>query len=606
MAENVKITISALDKTKKGFGSATKGLKAVAGAVLNAKTAIVGLVGAAGFGLLISRSLQATDTLTKTANKIGTTTEALGALRYAADLTGVSTQTMDMALQRFTRRTAEAAQGMGEAKGAIKELGINAQELNRMPLDERMIVLADAFQDVKSESDRLRLAFKLFDSEGAALVNTLSQGSDGLKEMLGEAKALGLAMSSSAAKGVEDTVDALTKLQSLFKGVTDQTVAAFAPAIEMVVERFTAFLQRSIEAKGGIEAFARSLAIDLLKGIKLAVVGFQELANGFIRVYKGSIQLKNQLKDTFNVGLQSSKEYRADLDRLSKQIEGVKNQTNISVEAQLDATDKLMARRKKILELYHEAQDAEAAADISEVDFLSGFGKEIDLAIASLENFKATASTVPAAIVPELNDIELGFKSWSDSIPDMTTNVQNLTKQGLDGLTDSLTAGITGAANFADAMKSMAKSVVDSLIKMLVQKYIVDAAFGFITSSFGTGGSGSTGSGMTAGGGLGMGQDYSATAAIGGSVNRGQPTLVGERGQEVFVPNQNGAIIPNNKLGGGGDVVVNQTINVTTGVQQTVRAEIATLMPQIANAAKGAVADARMRGGGYSKALVGA
>lgn len=141
---------------------------------------------------------------------------------------------------------------------------------------------------------------------------------------------------------------------------------------------------------------------------------------------------------------------------------------------------------------------------------------------------------------------------------------------------------------------------------MLVQKYIVDAAFGAITGYFGTGGSGSTGSGMTAGGGLGMGQHYSATAAIGGSVNRGQPTLVGERGQEVFVPNQNGAIIPNNKLGGGGDVVVNQTINVTTGVQQTVRAEIATLMPQIANAAKGAVADARMRGGGYSKALVGA
>ena len=43
---------------------------------------------------------------------------------------------------------------------------------------------------------------------------------------------------------------------------------------------------------------------------------------------------------------------------------------------------------------------------------------------------------------------------------------------------------------------------------------------------------------------------------------------------------------------------------MTTGVQQTVRAEIATLMPQIANAAKGAVADARMRGGGYSKAGV--
>jgi hypothetical protein len=53
-------------------------------------------------------------------------------------------------------------------------------------------------------------------------------------------------------------------------------------------------------------------------------------------------------------------------------------------------------------------------------------------------------------------------------------------------------------------------------------------------------------------------------------------------------------------------VTVNQTINISTGVQQTVRAEIATLMPQIANAAKGAVADARQRGGGFSKSLVGA
>ena len=46
--------------------------------------------------------------------------------------------------------------------------------------------------------------------------------------MLGEAKLLGLTMSSTAAKGVEDTVDSLTKLKSLFKGVTDQTVAANA------------------------------------------------------------------------------------------------------------------------------------------------------------------------------------------------------------------------------------------------------------------------------------------------------------------------------------------------------------------------------------------
>ena len=607
MAENVNITIRAFDKTKKGFGSAANGLKAIAGSVFSLRTALVGVAGAAGFGLLVRSSLNATDSLAKTAAKIGTTTEALGALRYAADLTGVATQTMDMALQRFTRRTAEAAAGTGEAKGAIKELGINAQELNRMPLDKRMIVLADAFEKVESESDRLRLAFKLFDSEGAALVNTLSQGSDGLKEMLGEAKVLGLTMSSTAAKGVEDTVDSLTKLKSLFKGVTDQTVAAFAPAIEMMVERFTGFLQRSIEVKGGVEAFARSLAVDLLNGVKIALQAFEGLANGFIKVYNGALRVKDALTRAFtDDNEKNARQLRTEVEQLEEAMaERAQRMQGYTARQKRNAELSQESDRKRLISLQALLEKADETGEeldfLNAVKFAGGLGLEIDGLIEKLENFKGSASTIPAAVVPALNDIELGFKSWSDSIPDMTTNIQNLTKQGLDGLTDSLTAGITGAANFADAIKSMAKSVVDSLIKMLIQKYIVDAAFGFITSSFGTGGTGSTGSGMTAGGGIGMGQDYSATAAIGGSVNRGQPTLVGERGQEVFVPNQNGAIIPNNKLGGGSGVVVNQTINVTTGIQSTVRAEIIGLMPQIAQAAKGAVADARVRGGNFSK-----
>jgi hypothetical protein len=611
MAENVKITISALDKTKKGFGSATKGLKAVAGAVLNAKTAIVGLVGAAGFGALIVSSLRATDTLSKTAQKIGTTTEALGALRYAADLTGVSTQTMDMALQRFTRRTAEAAKGTGEAKGAIKELGLNARELNRMPLDERMIVLADAFQDVKSESDRLRLAFKLFDSEGAALVNTLSQGSDGLKAMLGEAKALGLAMSTNAASGVEDANDAITKLLSLGRGVRDQFTAALAPAIESVVTSLTEFFEAIAKDEGGVEKWAQGLAKGFLRSIATIV---RSLDTG-LTAMASFVSSADEFFGAFEKRAQTSR-----VDHLKKQISELGQEiVNLQKGGALSMADILLGRdleskSRQFEDLVYQGILAEQKLqEMGKPIANNGLSEFFDETLAQIEKLQEAIGADSQGRNPllgdteeNLNSVQQAFKDWKETVKDTDEIVRSFTTNALDGLTDSLTAGITGAANFADAMKSMAKSVVDSLIKMLVQKYIVDKAFGFITSSFGTGGSGSTGSGMTAGGGLGMGQDYSATAAIGGSVNRGQPTLVGERGQEVFVPNQNGAIIPNNKLGGGGGVVVNQTINVTTGVQQTVRAEIATLMPQIANAAKGAVADARMRGGGYSKALVGA
>ncbi len=130
----------------------------------------------------------------------------------------------------------------------------------------------------------------------------------------------------------------------------------------------------------------------------------------------------------------------------------------------------------------------------------------------------------------------------------------------------------------------------------------MDAAFGAITGFLDGGGGNMSAGGarsVTVGGGRGA-------LAIGGPVQAGSPYVVGERGPEMFVPNQSGSIIPNDKISAGSGVVVNQTINVTTGIQSTVRAEIAGLMPQIAQAAKGAVADARVRGGNFSRAMVGA
>jgi hypothetical protein len=83
--------------------------------------------------------------------------------------------------------------------------------------------------------------------------------------------------------------------------------------------------------------------------------------------------------------------------------------------------------------------------------------------------------------------------------------------------------------------------------------------------------------------------------------------VVGEHGRELFVPQTAGRVLSvaqaQNAVGGGGTVVVNQTINVSTGVQQTVRAEIKQLMPQIAESAKSAVVDAKRRGGSYGRAF---
>jgi phage-related minor tail protein len=93
--------------------------------------------------------------------------------------------------------------------------------------------------------------------------------------------------------------------------------------------------------------------------------------------------------------------------------------------------------------------------------------------------------------------------------------------------------------------------------------------------------------------------------AVGGPVKGGRPYMVGEKGPELFVPGASGSIVRNQDLGnsGGSEIVINQTLQITTGVQSTVRAEIATLMPQIAAITKSAVADARARGGSFSAAM---
>jgi hypothetical protein len=93
---------------------------------------------------------------------------------------------------------------------------------------------------------------------------------------------------------------------------------------------------------------------------------------------------------------------------------------------------------------------------------------------------------------------------------------------------------------------------------------------------------------------------FGGPRALGGPVEAGSAYLVGEQGPELFMPAQSGRIIPNGQTGG---TVVNQTINISVGVAQTVRAEIAALMPAIKRQTVDAVADARMRGGSFAAAM---
>ncbi len=301
-ANSVRIPITAKDKTGAAFSSVSKGLANVGVRVAKLGVAF-GTLGVAAGAAIIRSQMQTIDALGKTADKIGVTTEALGAMRHAADLTGVSTSTMDMALQRFTRRASEAARGTGEAKGALRELGIDARELVQLPLDEQMGLVADSMGNVGTQSDRVRLAMKLFDSEGVALLQTLKGGSAGLQQMADEAERLGLTLDRADVAMVEAANDEITRAMAVLEGLANQVSVALAPFIGEVANQFAQAALDSerfgnvgqkvvhgvVNAVAGLVDFVRGIKI-ALKGVEIAWTTFKAVGLAALAILASPIQ----------------------------------------------------------------------------------------------------------------------------------------------------------------------------------------------------------------------------------------------------------------------------------------------------------------------------
>lgn len=151
---------------------------------------------------------------------------------------------------------------------------------------------------------------------------------------------------------------------------------------------------------------------------------------------------------------------------------------------------------------------------------------------------------------------------------------------------DAFMSIIDGTKSAKDAFRDMARDIIAELYRVLVVQQIV----GQFNATSGQG-SGIVGF---------FGSMFSGTRADGGPVRRGESYLVGERGPEIIRPASDGRVMAN---GSGSGVTINQTIQVTTGVQSTVRAEIMQMMPRIAEASKAAVMDARQRGGSFAGAF---
>jgi len=322
MAIPIKAVLSVSTKGfTKGMNVATKalgGFVGLAGKVTIALTAVT-----AAFTALVVRQSAYIDRIGKVAKVTGLSAETLQKFRFAAEQAGVSGDNASLAIRRFSRRLGEAQKGTGELLPALKKLGIDTRAADGSFKSAEQVLkeFADGIANTENESEKLALAFKAFDSEGAELVTTLNQGAAGLEDMFTKAEALGGVLSTTAIQGVEDFNDSFNELQTLIAGVSNQFVASLAPALEKITEAFTEFLIETVDAQGGMENFGKFLKDQFIQGVVKVIEVFEALSNVMIDLFNLMKGAGRAFDENFGIdpaNIARAKELREELESITK------------------------------------------------------------------------------------------------------------------------------------------------------------------------------------------------------------------------------------------------------------------------------------------------
>jgi len=232
-------------------------------------------VATAALTAIYASSAREIDELAKTSAKLGDSSENLFEFGLAAQFSGVEIGSANVALQRMTRRLSEAAQGSGEAKGAIAELGLDAQELAKLRPTEAFEAIQEALEGVVDQNDKVRLAFKFFDSEGVALVNTTR---DVLQQARDDVEALGGAVTDIEAAQIEIANDSITRLGVAADLVGRRITVNLAGSVTAVADQLFESAKQSQQLEETIDSLIAS-AIGGLSSMALnlsRVLGFVE------------------------------------------------------------------------------------------------------------------------------------------------------------------------------------------------------------------------------------------------------------------------------------------------------------------------------------------
>lgn len=235
MANTVELIIKATDRYSQALKAPIKSTDDFGKALTALRVPIAGATAAAGamFAMMAKQSIDAADNMLKSAESIGTTTEYLSTLKYAAEQSGSSFENLQTALTKLNIATVSSASELQEQLAAFKAIGVEATTASGalVPIETLLPKIADAFQQMENGADKATIASKLFGkAAGPELVQFLNEGSVGIKKLQDDARAMGLEISTTTAKQADTFNDNLAAMKSAAQGAANAITSKMLPA----------------------------------------------------------------------------------------------------------------------------------------------------------------------------------------------------------------------------------------------------------------------------------------------------------------------------------------------------------------------------------------
>lgn len=218
-------SLTAIEKRAYKFGQALgTGLKVAAGAAI---------AGIGALGVALQTTINGLDDLSKSAQKVGITTEELSKLAYAGELADVSLETLTSSLGKLTKAQAAALDTGSKTAEVFDALGIAVKDAagNLRSSSDVLGDFAQRFQELGGSPEAVAAGFQLFGRSFQDLIPLLKDGRAGIEGAADELERMGGVISTQTGVAAEEFNDNLTRLKVQFQSIIAQVAQQLLPTL---------------------------------------------------------------------------------------------------------------------------------------------------------------------------------------------------------------------------------------------------------------------------------------------------------------------------------------------------------------------------------------